>query len=211
MEILQSTWALQVSIARTGSSSRSTLELHTQVPLIAFVTVVASLTFGQSLIGLVSLSVTMTTSVVKFLLLTCYVGLEGRTQPKVPTAILYDPQDSTKFKWGGQLTWRDDHVQGVKLLLDPKQTRPSYLPSSSAKREMRRLPKDVVDVVADFMAAMYKHALEKIGARVPRDYLDLCEKSFVLSVPAVWSDKAKERTIQVLITAYQSLPVLGDS
>ncbi|PNP76464.1 hypothetical protein FNYG_10202 [Fusarium nygamai] len=125
-----------------------------------------------------------------------WLGLEGRTQPKVPTAILYDPDDSTKFKWGGQLTWRDDHVQGVKLLLDPKQTRPSYLPSSSAKREMRRLPKDVVDVVADFMGAMYNHALEKIGSRVPRDYLDLCEKSFVLSVPAVWSDKAKEKTIQ---------------
>ncbi|KAF4335666.1 Hsp70 family heat shock protein [Fusarium beomiforme] len=125
-----------------------------------------------------------------------WVGLEGRTQPKVPTAVLYDPKDNTKFKWGGQLTWRDHHVQGVKLLLDPKQTRPSYLPSSNAKSEIRRLPKDVVDVVADFMKAMYDHALEKIGSKVPRDYLDLCEKSFVLSVPAVWSDKAKERTIQ---------------
>ncbi|KAF5964023.1 Hsp70 chaperone protein [Fusarium bulbicola] len=125
-----------------------------------------------------------------------WVGLEGRTQPKVPTAILYDPRDSTKFKWGGQLTWRDDHVQGVKLLLDSKQARPSYLPSSSAKGEIKRLPKDVVDVVADFMEAMYEHALEKIASKVPRDYLDLCEKSFVLSVPAVWSDKAKEKTIQ---------------
>ncbi|RBA12608.1 hypothetical protein FPRO05_04058 [Fusarium proliferatum] len=125
-----------------------------------------------------------------------WVGLEGRTQPKVPTAILYDPRDSRNFKWGGQLTWRDDHVQGVKLLLDPKQTRPSYLPSSSANREKRRLPKDVVDVVADFMKAMYEHALEQIASKVPRDYLDLCEKSFVLTVPAVWSDKAKEKTIQ---------------
>ncbi|KAF5686278.1 Hsp70 chaperone protein [Fusarium circinatum] len=125
-----------------------------------------------------------------------WVGLEGRTQPKVPTAILYDPRDSTKFKWGGQLTWRDDHVQGVKLLLDSKQARPSYLPSNSAKREMKRLPKDVVDVVADFMKAMYEHALEKIASKVPRDYFHLCEKSFVLSVPAVWSDKAKEKTIQ---------------
>ncbi|KAF5707942.1 Hsp70 family heat shock protein [Fusarium mundagurra] len=125
-----------------------------------------------------------------------WVGLEGRTQPKVPTAILYDPKDSTKFKWGGQLTWRDDHVQGVKLLLDSEQTRPSYLPSGSTKCEKKRLPKDLVDVVADFMKAMYEHALEKIGSKVPRDYLDLCEKSFVLSVPAVWSDKAKEKTIQ---------------
>ncbi|KAF5628925.1 Hsp70 family heat shock protein [Fusarium sp. NRRL 52700] len=125
-----------------------------------------------------------------------WLGLEGRTQPKVPTAILYDPEDSTKFKWGGQINWRDDHVRGVKLLLDPQQTRPSYLPSSNFKSEIKKLPKDVVDVAADFMGAMYNHALERIASRVPRDYLDLCQKDFVLSVPAVWSDMAKESTMQ---------------
>ncbi|KAG5812763.1 hypothetical protein H9Q74_004114 [Fusarium xylarioides] len=125
-----------------------------------------------------------------------WLGLEGRTQPKVPTAIAYDPDDSSEFKWGGQLSWREDHVQGVKLLLDPKQTRPPYLPSTNVKSEMKRLPKSAVDVAADFIGAMYSHALERIGSRVPRDYLDLCEKTFVLSVPAVWSDHAKESTIQ---------------
>ncbi|KAH7219581.1 hypothetical protein DER44DRAFT_91009 [Fusarium oxysporum] len=125
-----------------------------------------------------------------------WLGLEGRTQPKVPTAILYDPVDSTKFKWGGQVTWRDGHVRGVKLLLDPQQTRPSYLPSSNYKSDIKRLPKDVIDIAADFMGAMYNHALEKIASRMPRDYLDLCQKDFVLSVPAVWSDMAKESTMQ---------------
>ncbi|KAF4497861.1 Hsp70 family [Fusarium agapanthi] len=125
-----------------------------------------------------------------------WLGLEGRTQPKVPTAILYDPEDSTSFKWGGQVNWRDDHVRGVKLLLDPQQTGPSYLPSSNFKSEMKKLPKGVVDVAADFMGAMYNHALERIASRVPRGYLDLCQKDFVLSVPAVWSDMAKERTMQ---------------
>ncbi|RKK94122.1 hypothetical protein BFJ68_g15279 [Fusarium oxysporum] len=125
-----------------------------------------------------------------------WLGLEGRTQPKVPTAIAYDPDDSSEFKWGGQLSWRDDHGQGVKLLLDPKQTRPSYLPSANVKSEMKRLPKSAVDVAADFIGSMYNHAMEKIGSRVPREYLDLCEKTFVLSVPAVWSDKAKDSTIQ---------------
>ncbi|KAF5561842.1 Hsp70 family heat shock protein [Fusarium phyllophilum] len=125
-----------------------------------------------------------------------WLGLEGRTQPKVPTAILYEPKDSTKFKWGGQVNWRDDHVRGVKLLLDPQQTRPAYLPSSNFKSEMKKLPKDVIDVAADFMGAMYNHALEKIATRVPRGYLDLCQKDFVLSVPAVWSDMAKESTMQ---------------
>ena len=67
---------------------------------------------------------------------------------------------------------------------------------------MRKLPKSAVDVAADFIGAMYSHALEMIGSRVPRDYLDLCEKTFVLSVPAVWSEKAKESTIQVSIVTW---------
>nr|RBQ97628.1 hypothetical protein FVER53263_00133 [Fusarium verticillioides] len=125
-----------------------------------------------------------------------WLGLEGRTQPKVPTVIAYDPDDSSEFKWGGQLSWRDDQVQGVKLLLDPKQTRPPYLPSTNVKSEMKKLPKSAVDVAADFIGAMYSHALERIESKVPRDYLDLCEKTFVLSVPAVWSEKAMESTVQ---------------
>lgn len=28
-------------------------------------------------------------------------GLEGFRQPKVPTLVLYDEKDATKFKWGG--------------------------------------------------------------------------------------------------------------
>ncbi|EXM19166.1 hypothetical protein RAB80_011500 [Fusarium oxysporum f. sp. vasinfectum] len=125
-----------------------------------------------------------------------WVGLEGLTQPKVPTAVAYDPEDNSSFKWGGQLTWRDDHVQGVKLLLDPDQTKPSYLPSNNIKSELKKLPKDAVDVAADFIGAIYRHSILKIESRVPRDYLALCQRSFVLSVPAVWSDKAKERTLQ---------------
>lgn len=115
----------------------------------------------------------------------------------MPTAILYDPDDNTKFKWGGQVNWHDNYVRGVKLLLDPQQTRPAYLPSSNFKSEMKKLPKDAVDVAADFMGAMYNHALEKIATRIPQGYLDLCQKDFVLSVPAVWSDMAKENTMQV--------------
>jgi len=134
-------------------------------------------------------------------MLTC-LGLEGLTQPKVPTAVAYDPEDNSSFKWGGQLTWRDDHVQEVKLLLDPDQTKPSYLPSNNIKSELKKLPKDAVDVAADFIGAIYRHSILKIESRVPRDYLALCQRSFVLSVPAVWSDKAKERTLQVSILDY---------
>ncbi|KAH8595949.1 hypothetical protein B0O99DRAFT_511415 [Bisporella sp. PMI_857] len=123
-------------------------------------------------------------------------GLEGHRQPKVPTLISYDPDDSTKFRWGGQVDWRSDAVAGVKLLLDPDQPKPIYIPSGNAKNELKKLPKDPVDVAADFIGAMYKHALGKIESAVDKDYFHFCQKQFVLSVPAVWSDKAKDKTLR---------------
>lgn len=125
-------------------------------------------------------------------------GLEGFRQPKVPTLVLYDEQDSTKFKWGGQVDWRNPAIHGVKLLLDPDQPKPTYLPNSSFKKDRKALPKDPVDVAADFIGAIYKHALSKIEASLVREYFNACTKEFILTVPAVWSDKAKDLTLKVL-------------
>lgn len=125
------------------------------------------------------------------------LGLDGYRQPKVPTLILYDEQDPTKFKWGGEVTWRDPAVHGVKLLLDPDQAKPAYLPISSFRKDRKALPKEPVDVAADFISAIYKHALNKIESSSVREYFNHCEKEFILSVPAVWSDKAKDLTLKV--------------
>lgn len=124
-------------------------------------------------------------------------GLEGYRQPKVPTLILYDKNDPSKFKWGGQVTWRDPAVHGVKLLLDPDQKKPKYLPTSSFETDRNDLPKDPVDVASDFIGAIYKHALSVIESSEIRGYFNICEKEFILSVPAVWSDKAKDLTLRV--------------
>ncbi|KAF4442543.1 hypothetical protein F53441_11704 [Fusarium austroafricanum] len=124
-------------------------------------------------------------------------GLQGRTQPKIPSVLSYAPEDANQFKWGGQLNWKDDCVHGVKLLLDPDQPEPLYLPTGNKKKEIRRLPKEPVDVASDFIGAIYTHAMAKIESKVPRDYFLLCQKQFVLTVPAVWSDKAKDKTLRV--------------
>ncbi|KAI3392445.1 hypothetical protein diail_5689 [Diaporthe ilicicola] len=122
-------------------------------------------------------------------------GLEGFRQPKVPTLVSYDKNDPSKFRWGGQVDWRDESVHGVKLLLDPDQRQPTYLPVSSFKKDRRALPKDPVDVAADFIRSIYEHAISVIVSSAVRDYFELCQKEFVLSVPAVWSDKAKDLTM----------------
>lgn len=111
-------------------------------------------------------------------------GLEGHTQPKVPTVVCYDPEDKNSFTWGAQ-KHKHDKIVGIKLLLDPDQETPIYLPVANTAAELRRLGKPAVDVAADYIGAVYKHALSKIESKMPADYLQMCQKKFVVSVPAV--------------------------
>ncbi|KAG8419671.1 hypothetical protein J3458_004519 [Metarhizium acridum] len=122
-------------------------------------------------------------------------GNHGISVPKIPTLIAYDKQQPGVFKWGASVEELDTGIIGIKLLLDPEQERPMYLPSTNTKRDIRMLPKQPVQVAADFMRAIYKHALDEISKTVPKAYMDLCSKQFVLSVPAVWSDAAKNATL----------------
>lgn len=124
-------------------------------------------------------------------------GLEGFLQLKVPTVICYGDSSTNNTTWGAQ-KHKGDVVQGLKLLLDPDQPWPLYLPESTAKTDLKRLGKPAVEVAADFLSAIYKHAMKKIESSVPADFLMICQKEFVLIVPAVWSDKAKDTTLKVL-------------
>jgi hypothetical protein len=85
----------------------------------------------------------------------------------------------------------------IKLMLDPSQPRPSFLPDSNAEKELAELGKTAVEVAGDYIGAIYKHAVEQIATTVPADYMKVWTKEFVLTVPAVWSDKAKDLTMQV--------------
>lgn len=74
-----------------------------------------------------------------------------------------------------------DNIVGVKLLLDPSQEKPLYLPTGNIKSDLKKLPKTPLMVAADFIGAVYQYALKEISAQVPKDYMDMCQKQFVLS------------------------------
>ncbi|EHK20682.1 uncharacterized protein TRIVIDRAFT_69382 [Trichoderma virens Gv29-8] len=120
-------------------------------------------------------------------------GSDGAGVPKIPTVIRYDSPVS--FTWGAQVNRQDGGIVGVKLLLDPSQPRPKYLPEINVEEELGKLPKSPVQVAADFIGAVYNHAMKEIGKKVSQDYVKLCRKVYVLSVPAVWSDAAKNSTL----------------
>ncbi|TVY82837.1 Heat shock 70 kDa protein 12A [Lachnellula suecica] len=122
----------------------------------------------------------------------------GIRDPKIATLISYNKNNAEDFIWGSQK--HDNIVQGVKLLLDPDQPRPQYLPPSTANSDLKLLGKPAVDAAADFIGALYKHAASEMRSKV-QEYYDVCDEEFVLTIPAVWSDKAKNQTLKAAAKA----------
>ncbi|KAF7958371.1 hypothetical protein EAE96_001920 [Botrytis aclada] len=115
-------------------------------------------------------------------------------QPKTPTIISYNGSGGG-LKWGAQ-AHHSRIIRGIKLLLDPTQAMPSYVPAWILRRNLERLGRPAVDVAADFIRAIYEYAIGIIMDGWPLEYIQKCRKQLVLSVPAVWSDKAKDLTLQ---------------
>ncbi|KAK8930258.1 Chaperone protein DnaK [Metarhizium anisopliae] len=128
-------------------------------------------------------------------------GTRGMSVPKIPTLISYDEAKLSDFRWGALVEDLSATIVGIKLLLDPSQKRPAYLSSENVQKDLSSLPKTAVQVAADFIGKVYQHALAEISKKVPRGYMELCSKEFVLTVPAVWSDAAKHATMQAAQTS----------
>lgn len=89
---------------------------------------------------------------------------------------------------------------GMKLLLDPDHQRPLFDTKGAVatQNELRKLGKPLQDVVSDYISALYQHSLTNITEKFPKGYVMAnLEKKLVLSVPAVWSDRAKDITLRV--------------
>jgi len=123
---------------------------------------------------------------------------EDRNPPKTPTLIEYDSQDKRSFIWGAKVDRTStNRIEGIKLLLDPSQPQPLYMPQSqSTKKALAAIGKPPIDVATDYIGALYTHAYQQIEAAFPKDYVQMQQKKFVLTVPAVWSDKAKDATLR---------------
>jgi hypothetical protein len=124
-------------------------------------------------------------------------GADDRKVPKAPTVLKYEDSSCTTFKWGYELDGSlEEKIEGIKLLLDLDQQRPLYAPTN-IQAEIDKLGKSVLDVATDYIRAIYQHALKEIENAYIADYIKSNDKQYVLSVPAVWSEKAMMMTEQV--------------
>ncbi|PYH98153.1 actin-like ATPase domain-containing protein [Aspergillus ellipticus CBS 707.79] len=123
-------------------------------------------------------------------------GGGNRTSVKAPSIISYGAQNSL---WGYQVGPFTDAFRGIKLLLDEHQ-QTTYPPSLNSKILLQKYKINATQVTADYLQHVVRYAEEVLERRlgVPARAMNI---RFVLTVPAVWSDKAKDSTLLAAVKA----------
>ncbi|KAL8684197.1 MAG: hypothetical protein Q9224_006527, partial [Gallowayella concinna] len=121
-------------------------------------------------------------------------GLEGMTSDKVPTEIQYNDQG---YKWGFQIGDFGQRHQWFKLGLDPTQSRGTsdlakkFLDPNAAPPAYDHGPEDLTK---DYLTALRSHAERVLRHKLPESALESTPVEFIITVPAVWSERAQAST-----------------
>ena len=123
--------------------------------------------------------------------------MEGVTSEKVLTQLVYDGED---YRWGFQIKDHERRHQWFKLALEP---RDSNEESELARiyPDLKSLPPpyelsalDPEKLVTDYLAALRKHVLLVLTHKLGAEEVATTRFCFIVTVPAIWSDSAKEKT-----------------
>jgi hypothetical protein len=130
---------------------------------------------------------------------------------KTPTIIAYNNFHSPI--WGGSVKFRHQpQVAHFKLGLQPnathylgrsKEATASELPFLDPNWKHFQLPnKTALDFTADYLTCIHKHIKEVVFPRLfGETFLRTQQLSYVLTVPAIWTDSAKALTRQAAVRA----------
>ncbi|KAI9683419.1 MAG: hypothetical protein M1829_005491 [Trizodia sp. TS-e1964] len=111
---------------------------------------------------------------------------------QAPTEIAYMDGDSSNYSWGYDISPLARKVKWFKLGLEADHASSvMHLPNGM----------QVQDVVRDYLAALYQHAISTLWRRFDRSVMQMTRVDFVLTVPAIWTDAAKQKTIEAAMKA----------
>ncbi|KAF1945173.1 actin-like ATPase domain-containing protein [Clathrospora elynae] len=138
-------------------------------------------------------------------------GGNGITSDKVPTEIGYSelpPRNGStsslesaakpaqKTKWGFQFKPEETRLRCIKLFLDRNQKLPHFVSPLETAAQLRKFEKTVMEAVSDYLSQIYKHTMETLTKRYGETFMGMTKVQFVLTVPAMWSDSAKDATLK---------------
>lgn len=118
------------------------------------------------------------------------------TSDKVPSKITY--QNWKPSRWGYNVDHREPSLSWFKLLLDEKNKvgRGSDKVNSTLQ-QLAALNKSPEDVAADYLSLVWQYAKEDIRKVRGDDWENIYTVRAVLTVPAIWSEAAKSRTLRI--------------
>ncbi|RYP49926.1 hypothetical protein DL768_004462 [Monosporascus sp. mg162] len=117
--------------------------------------------------------------------------------PKVPSTIYYDQDGSGSISWGHGIPASARPIKWFKLLLLDDADLQKYIKWSShveeTKAAIRKLNKDAIEVTADFLRQLWGHSLEMIKEAKGDALVNSTPIRVVVTVPAIWTDYARDR------------------
>lgn len=136
---------------------------------------------------------------------------------KSPPAAEGTAQEEISYKWGFEVPpLSPNRLSWIKVLLDPSQPRPQFV---NPKRTVLPYRKKPVDIVTDYLTALRNYTMVTLERRLGREFLygdskwNVLKKpvDFVLTVPAVWSDKARQMTLEAAVRAGLGVAEVGNA
>jgi molecular chaperone DnaK (HSP70) len=100
------------------------------------------------------------------------------------------------IRWGYELSQAEDKITYVKLFQDVGQKLPSFLSHRNMAAQLQMNGRNVEAAIADFLKKILEHTMETLTLRWGEAFMHSTVPEYVLTVPAMWSDKAKNSTMQ---------------
>jgi hypothetical protein len=117
------------------------------------------------------------------------------TKEKVPSEIAYSADGA---QWGSLIPPNVPRHMWTKLQLDRPQTGEAAEIIKEQQLAAQSLNKLPVDIIADFLQHVKDHVLKTLDEEYRREVWSSLPITLVVTVPAVWSDAAKDRTLQAV-------------
>lgn len=127
------------------------------------------------------------------------------TSLKVPSDISYE--GGRLSKWGYQVRQFTEAYRGIKLLLDVSQ-RVKYTPSTESKALLKENGIPVRHAVRDYLKQLIEYTKQVLQRQIAIDAAQM-NLQFVLTVPAVWSEKAKQMTLEAAVAAGADFKIIS--
>lgn len=143
-----------------------------------------------------------------------WAGTGGVTSEKVPTELAYGTvaqgtkrhfngrpisaprRAAEKITWGFELKPDQPRLRCLKLRLDPRQKLPSYVSKDALDRQLLLSGRTAEGAIADYLSLAVARVKDEMKKRYGEHMMATTPIDVILTVPAVWSDAAKDATLR---------------